>query len=174
MLTMYQQITIKTLKNQGKTNRDISVELNCHRNTVANILSRLRPIESQTRDKPSYFDKYFDSIKKYLDQKVSRLRIWEILKAEYTIDRTYDALCKYIQLNFPKHKTAYVVQESDPGETAEVDFGHLRLVRDTVTGLMKKTYVAYLFTVLPMISRLNHLLMPILKPSHILVEYPVG
>ena len=138
---MYQQITVKTLKNQGKTNKDISVELNCHRNTVANILSRLRPIESQTRDKPSYFDKYFDSIKKYLDQKVSRLRIWEILKAEYTIDRTYDALCKYIQANFPKHREAYVVQETDAGETAEVDFGYLGLVKDIGTGLMKKAYV---------------------------------
>jgi len=145
MLTMYQQITIKTLKNQGKTNKDISIELNCHRNTVANILSRLRPIESQKRDKPSYFDKYFDSIKKYLDQKVSRLRIWEILKAEYTINRTYDALCKYIQTNFPKYREAYVVQETDAGETAEVDFGYLGLFKDIGTGLMKKAYV-FIFT----------------------------
>lgn len=145
MLTMYQQITIKTLKNQGKTNKDIASEMSCHRNTVSNILSRLQLIERQTRDKPSYFDQYFDLIKKYLNQKVSRLRIWEILKAEYLIDRTYDALCKYIQLNFPKHREAYVVQESDAGETAEVDFGYLGLIKDISTGLMKKAYV-FIFT----------------------------
>lgn len=145
MLTMYQQITIKTLKNQGKTNKDIAGEMSCHRNTVSNILSRLHLTERQTRNKSSYFDQYFDSIKKYLDQKVSRLRIHEILKAEYTIDRTYDALCKYIQVNFPKHREAYVVQETDAGETAEVDFGYLGLVKDAGTGLMKKAYV-FIFT----------------------------
>lgn len=145
MLTMYQQITIKTLKNQGKTNKDISLELNCHRNTVHNILSRLKIVEKQTREKSSYFDKYSDLIKKYLDQKVSRLRIHEILKAEYTINRTYDALCKYIQVNFPKHREAYVVQETDAGETAEVDFGYLGLVKDIGSGLMKKAYV-FIFT----------------------------
>lgn len=142
---MYQQVTIKTLKNQGKTNRDIASEMNCHRNTVSNILSRLHLIERQTRNKSSYFDKFFDLIKKYLDQKISRLRIWEILKAEYSINRTYDGLCKYIQSNFPKHRTAYVVQKTDAGETAEVDFGYLGLFKDAVTGLMKKAYV-FIFT----------------------------
>lgn len=142
---MYQQITIRTLKNQGKTNKDIAGEMNCHRNTVSNILSRLHLIESQTRDKPSYFDKYSDLIKKYLDQKVSRLRIWEILKAEYLINHTYDALCKYIQVNFPKHREAFVVQETDAGETAEVDFGYLGLIKNIGTGLMKKAYV-FIFT----------------------------
>jgi len=142
---MYQQITIKTLKNQGKTNKDIAVELNCHRNTVANILSRKKIIEKQTRDKSSYFDKHYDLIKGYLEKKISRLRIWGILKAGYLIEQTYDSLCKYIQSNFPKYKQAYVVQESDPGETAEVDFGYLGLVKDTTTNLMKKAYV-FIFT----------------------------
>jgi len=142
---MYQQITIKTLKNQGKTNRDIASEMNCHRNTVSNILSRLHLIERQTRNKSSYFDRFFDLIKKYLDQKISRLRIWEILKAEYSMDRTYDGLCKYIQANFPKHRTAYVVQETDAGETAEVDFGYLGRFRDMSTNLLKKAYV-FIFT----------------------------
>lgn len=142
---MYQQITIKTLKNQGKTNKDIAVELNCHRNTVANILSREKVIEKQTRERPSYFDRFYDLIKEYLEKKISRLRIWEILKAEQMIDRTYDSLCKYIQSNFPKFKQIFVVQESDPGETAEVDFGYLGLVKDSVTNLMKKAYV-FIFT----------------------------
>lgn len=138
---MYQQITIKTLKNQGRTNKDIASEMNCHRNTVSNILSRLHLIKKQNRDKPSYFDRFFDLIKKYLDQKISRLRIWEILKAEYSMDRTYDSLCKYIQSNFPKHNQSYVVQETDPAETAEVDFGYLGLIKDSSSNSFKKAYV---------------------------------
>jgi len=141
MLTMYQQITIKTLKNQGKTNKQIALELNCHRNTVSNIISRPGLIETQKREKPSYFDTFHDLIDDYLKDKISRLRIWEILKAEYVFNRTYDSLCKYIQTNFPKHKTAFVVQSSDPGETAEVDFGYLGLIKDVSSHVFKKAYV---------------------------------
>jgi len=141
MLTMYQQITIKTLKKQGRLIKDIASELNCHRNTVTNILSRSELINKQKRERPSYFDRFYDLIGKYLKEEISRLRIWEILTAEYTMNRTYDSLCKYIQVNFPKYKQAYVVQVTDPGETAEVDFGYLGLVKDSITGAMKKAYV---------------------------------
>jgi len=138
---MYQQITVKTLANQGKLNKDIAVEMNCHRNTVSNILKREGIVEKQTREKSSYFDTYHDRIAQYLKQGITRLRIWEILTEEYGMDRTYDAMCKYIQAHFRKKQTAYVVQVTEPGEEAEVDFGYLGLVKDPVSGVMKKAYV---------------------------------
>jgi transcriptional regulator len=144
MLTMYQQITIKTLKKQGKTNIDIAHELDCHRNTVSNICRRSVIIDKQKRDKPSYFDAFRETIKGYLDKGISRLRIFEILTSEHKVSRTYDSLCKYIQENSNElgiKKTAYVVQQTgSPGEEAEVDFGYLGLIPEN-EGKLCKAYV---------------------------------
>ena len=79
MLTMYQQITIKTLKKQGKPNKEIAKELSCHRNTVHNILSREKIMEKQIRSKHSYFAQYYDRIKAWLETGITRIRIWEML-----------------------------------------------------------------------------------------------
>ncbi len=75
MLTVYQQITIKTLAKQGEKKARIARQIGCHRNTVRNILQRENIIEKQTRDKSSIFDPYKTQIKKWLDQKVTRIRI---------------------------------------------------------------------------------------------------
>ena len=40
MLTMYKQITIKTLHKQGLKQSAIAKQLGCHRHTIANILQR--------------------------------------------------------------------------------------------------------------------------------------
>lgn len=128
MLTVYQQITIKTLNDQGEKKTTIARQIGCHRNTVANILQRKSVVEKQTRDKSSVFDNYKDQIKSWLDKKVTRVRIWEILREEYGLSRNYDTLCKYIQKEFPKKKDAYGVQITSPGEEAEVDFGYLGLL----------------------------------------------
>lgn len=138
---MYQQITVKTLAKQGKLQKDIAMEMNCHRNTIGNILKREGIVEKQTRYKSSYFDTFHDRIKEYLIRNITRLRIWELLTEEQGMDRTYDAMCKYIQAHFGKKKEAYVVQVTEPGEEAEVDFGYLGMVRDPVSGCMKKAYV---------------------------------
>ena len=56
MLTVYHQITIKTLDKQGKPKTHIAREMGCHRNTVRNVIRREKVIEKQIRHKPSYFD----------------------------------------------------------------------------------------------------------------------
>lgn len=127
MLTMYQQITIKTLVKQGVKQTEIARELGCHRNTVRNIIHKEKVTEKQTRNKTSYFDPYHDQIKQWLDKKVSHLRIYELLKESYGITRTYDSLCKYIQKQFPRLPEAFGVQVTGPGEEAEVDFGYAGL-----------------------------------------------
>src|SRR3989344_2449216 len=124
MLSMYQQITVKTLKKQGEAIQDIAATLRCHRNTVRNILSRDRFTKKQTRERSSYFSSYKDRIKTLLDSDISRLRIWEILRDEQGSIKSYIALCSFIRRQFPKQPEAFIVQHCLPGEEAEVDFGY--------------------------------------------------
>ena len=140
MLNMNYQITIKTLKKQGYKNTKIAEQIGCHRNTVRNILDKPKIVEKQTRNKDSYFEQYHDDIKNLLDQKVSRVRIHEILNDKYCLSRTYDSMCKYIQGNLSTLPQAYIVQETSPGEVAEVDFGYAGLQPDS-TGKFVKTWV---------------------------------
>jgi transposase len=141
MLTVYHQITIKTLDKQGKPHTHIARELGCHRNTVRNVIKRKEVVEKQNRHKPSYFDAYRDKIKELLDKKTTRLRIQKILNEECGVDlptppegrygqtgRSYDSLCKYIQKHFPKPVKAFGVQTVEPGEVVEIDFGYLGML----------------------------------------------
>lgn len=122
---MYQQITIKTLKKQGKNNSQIAGLMGCHRNTVANVLKRKAVLEKQVRNKPSAFSPHKEKIKEYLNKGLSKLRIWEILKEEYGVEASYSALMKYCRKHLKTAPTAFVVQQTLPGEEAEVDFGYL-------------------------------------------------
>ena len=137
MLTMYKQITIKTLKKQGVNNAEISRQIGCHRNTVLNILHRENLIEIQTRNKGSLFDPYQKQIKEWIKKKVSILRQFEMLTQTYGIHSTYVNLCKYIQARFPKQREAFGVQVSKPGEVAELDFGYLGMFPGPLDKLVK-------------------------------------
>jgi transposase len=143
MLTMYQQITIKTLHKQGSKNADIARQLGCHRNTVGNIIAREGLIEKQTRIKESVYAASDEKIKEYLDKdkkdKISNLRIFEILRDEYHVRSTYVNLCKYIQKYHPRPKEAFGVQVTEPGEMAEIDFGYLGMLPG-VNGKLVKTH----------------------------------
>lgn len=151
MLTMYQQITIKTLARQNKKQTEIASELGCHRNTVRNIINRPTVIEKSSRNKLSYFDEYHDQIKEWLDKKVSHLRIYELLGETSKIDRTYDSLCKYIRKEFPKLPTAFGVQVTSPGEMAEVDFGYAGMLPANAPGEPKRLAKTWFLSV-----RLNY------------------
>ena len=156
MLTMYQQITIKTLAKQNKKHTEIAVELGCHRNTVRNIINRESVIGKGTRDKSSYFDPYRDQIKEWLDKKVSHLRIYELLCGTEKIERTYDSLCKYIQKEFPKTSAAFGVQVTSPGEMAEVDFGYAGLQPVNAPGETKHLAKTWFLSVRLNYSRLAY------------------
>lgn len=136
---MYKQITIQTLHKQGVQKAQIARELGCHRNTVANVLQRGKLIERQTRVKPSVFESYKTQIKEWFDKKISRLRIHELLLETYKVTRSYDSLCKYIQKQFPKQREAFGVQETLPGEMAEIDFAYLGMLPN-FEGKLVKTY----------------------------------
>jgi len=63
MYTMHQQITIKTLHKQNKTNQEIAITMGCHRNTVANVIKRDQPLDKIVRSKNSVFTPYWDTMK---------------------------------------------------------------------------------------------------------------
>lgn len=139
MLTMYKQITIKTLRAQGQTQADIAKQLDCHRHTVANVLSRENFIEKQTRVKGSLFDPYQLQIKEWIDKDISILRMFEMLTETHGVKSTYVNLCKYIQARFPKTQEAFGVQVVTPGEVAEIDFGYVGMFPGP-SGKLVKTY----------------------------------
>jgi transposase len=139
MLTMYKQITIQTLHKQGLKQSEISRTLGCHRNTIRKVLQRNDIIEKQTRVKPSVFDKCKEQIKKWQDQKVTKLRIHEKLQEEYGIHSTYVNLCIYMNKHFLAPVEAFGVQQTLPGEDGEIDFGYLGMLPG-VSGKLTKTY----------------------------------
>src|SRR5881409_455058 len=102
MLTMYEQITIKTLHKQGIRKSQIARQLGCHRNTVNNVLERKTVSEKQTRVRSSLFDPYKDKIKQLHEKDVTRVRMYEILTEEYSLHVSYDTLRKYVKKHFPK------------------------------------------------------------------------
>lgn len=137
MLTMYKQITIKTLQQQGIKKAEIARQLGCHRNTVKNVLHRTNFIEKQTREKGSVFDPYKTQIKEWDDKKITRLRMFEILRDTYHVKSTYVNLCKYMQVHFPNFPEAFGVQQVDPGEVCEIDFGYLGMLPGAGAKLIK-------------------------------------
>lgn len=151
MLTMYKQITIKTLHKQGLKQTTIAGQIGCHRHTIANVLNKEGFIEKQTRTKGSLFDPYRSQIKEWIDQKVSILRQFEMLTQNCGVKSTYVNLCKYIQARFPKEQKAFGVQVTAPGEVAELDFGYLGMF-PSPSGKLMKTYG---FVVVLLYSRLG-------------------
>lgn len=137
MLSMYKQITIKTLRRQGINNSEVARQLGCHRNTVFNILQREGFIEKQTRQKGSLFDPYQSQIKEWIGKDISILRMYEMLTQTYGISSTYVNLCKYVQVRFPKEQEAFGVQVTEPGEVAEIDFGYLGMFPGQMNTLVK-------------------------------------
>lgn len=152
MLTMYQQITIKTLHKQGAGKSQIARELGCHRNTVRNVLQRDPLTEKQTRVKVSVYTPYDTQIKEWLDKKISRLRIHELLEEKYSTKSDYTTLCKYIQKQFPGPVEAFGVQAASPGEVAEIDFGYLGMLPGNEGRLVKTFGLAVVLGY----SRLNY------------------
>ena len=76
----------------------------------------------------SIFDAYKDKIKELHEKDITRVRIHEILTDEYSLHVSYDTLRKYVRKHFPKLIEAFGVQQTAPGEEAELDFGYLGML----------------------------------------------
>jgi transposase len=139
MLTMYKQITIKTLHQQGVKKSQIASQLGCHRHTVTNVLKRNTFLEKQTRSKSSLLDPYREKIAQWEKEDLTRRRIYEKLLEEYGLHVSYINVCKYMQKHFPNPVEAFGVQNTAPGEEAELDFGYLGMLPG-IGGKLVKTW----------------------------------
>jgi transposase len=128
MLAMHKQSSIQTLHKQGKRNADIARIVGCHRNTVWKSIKRNRIVEKQTRRRASELDVHKEQIEKWLEKDITRVRIYQKLQEGNRIKSTYANLCEYIKKHFPSVVKAFGVQNTAPGEEAELDFGYLGML----------------------------------------------
>lgn len=126
MYSMHEQITIQILHKQKVKNSVIAKQMQCHRNTVTNILKWETLNDTQTRNKPSVFLPYKEQIRKWLEEEeLTRVVIHEKLNGEYGVKGSYDALRRFIKKHIPQPIEAFGVQEHLPGDEVETDFGDL-------------------------------------------------
>jgi transposase len=142
---MHQQITIKTLHKQNKTNQEIASTMGCHRNTVSNVLKRDQPIDKIVRNKDSVFTPYWDAIKNWLENdQLTMTRIHEKLTEEYEVSGSYDALRRFVRKNMPKRIEAFGVQEHLPGDEVEIDFGDIHAYLQSEQRTVKYQLLAFI------------------------------
>ena len=117
--------TIKTLLEQGKSQREISRQLGIHRKTVRKIklsieAERLHPVVAL---RPKRLDSYRDQIEVRLATQTARL-IYEWLRHEEGIAVSYTTVARYVK-GLKGKAEVYVPVLTAPGEEAQVDFGYL-------------------------------------------------
>lgn len=124
-LAMYH--TVKTLLEQGHSQRSIARQLNLHRKTVKEIVARL----AADNGPPSYqraskLDAHAESIRNWLSEDgLSRRLIHERLGERHGVRISYSALCSYVRQLIAASAESFVPQHAAPGEEAQVDFGYL-------------------------------------------------
>lgn len=121
--------TIKTLLSQGKSMREIALELGMCRKTVSRIqkaLSRgLQEPAAQVR--PKLLDDYDHLIQSYLDQGLSAVLIHRRLQDRHGLDISYPSVARSI--GRLRKREVFVPLHSNPGEEGQVDFGYLGIFR---------------------------------------------
>lgn len=117
--------TVKTLSQKGYSKRKISKELGIHRNTVTKILACASSgdIEPKPFARSKLLDYYKEQIETWLSQEKTAVLIHEYLISKYSVNVAYPTVVKYVRSL--KHGEVYIPLLSDPGEEAQVDFGHL-------------------------------------------------
>lgn len=83
-------------------------------------------------------DEWQDKIKEWLDEKYSYVVIHQLILPEYECSEA--TVRRYIKKHFPGYHKAVICRETIPGEVMEVDFGHLGITYDPITGKNRKTY----------------------------------
>jgi transposase len=117
--------TVKTLSQKGYSKRKISKELGIHRNTVTKILAGASSgdIGPKPFARSKLLDYYKEQIETWLSQEKTAVLIHEYLISKYSVNVAYPTVVKYVRSL--KHGEVYIPLLSDPGEEAQVDFGHL-------------------------------------------------
>lgn len=119
--------TIKTLLNQGRSERWISRELGIHRKTVKRLSKEVKADElPKSYARASPLSGYEQVIQGYLDQELSYVLIHQRLLSDHGLSVSYSSVRRYASaLSGPGE--SFVPMQSEAGEEAQVDFGYLGL-----------------------------------------------
>ncbi|WP_434087767.1 IS21 family transposase [Caloranaerobacter azorensis] len=133
--------TIKTLFDKGYNKTQIANMLGIDRGTVRNVLKGIENGEEIKRKPvPSILDPYKEIINTKINQELSAKRIFQDIASEYGYTGSYDTVKKYVRVYKQSHTKVYMVNNTLPGEEAQVDFGYIGKI-PAPTGNLKKAWV---------------------------------
>ena len=133
-------ITIKTLLEQGRNKSEIARLTGHDWKTVSKIVQSIKTGKGRPEKKahPRLLDPYKESIVKWIEEGLTRVRIHEKL-IEQGVNVGYSCVKDYVTLIHRK-SNIFMRMHTDPGEEAQVDFGYVGYTRDN-TGKRRKTWV---------------------------------
>lgn len=127
--------TVKTLSEQGYSQRAISRKLGINRKTVKRYLDQISDTSTVSVpkiEKEKKLDKYYEDIKQWYQMDLTGVLIQEKLLKEKTVKISYASVSRYLkQFKTPE---VYVPLLAKPAEEAQVDFGYLgKFIKDGKT-----------------------------------------
>lgn len=134
-------MTIVTLWQQGKSQREISKLVNHDRRTVGKVIKnyqKTKIFKVPAIQKVKILDQYQEKILEYLENDLSGVRITEEL-AKLGCSAKYRTVSEYIQKLKKKEKIC-IRFHTQPGEEAQVDFGYVGLLPDE-DGRIRKSWI---------------------------------
>ena len=140
--------TIKTLLEKGKSQREISRELQISRKVVRRIKT-----EIEQEHPPSHYargkklDAYQEQIKAYLESDLTAVLIHQRLAHKHGLQISYSSVRKFVA--GLKDKEVYVPIQTARGQEAQVDFGYLGKFKQADGQLVK----AWVFSMILSYSR---------------------
>jgi len=141
MLGVAMHITIKTLSGMGYSKKKIAEIVGCSRKTVCRALARMERGEDLRRKRiSSIISPYEEIVRAKVAQELSVVRIHEDLLKETAYKGSYDTVKRLVRKIKKESKPVYMHNVSLPGEEAQVDFGYIGRLRDSV-GKLRKAWV---------------------------------
>jgi transposase len=148
--------------NLGQSDREVAWEMGTNRRTVAKyrkiartegwlnrpelpegaqIEARLAALGPPSpRGPESGVEPYRARVVELRDKRVEVAAIWLILKDHHGFGGSYNAVLRFVHRLEPRSPEAFVRMEVDPGDEAQVDFGHTGKRFDPAAGRWRKAY----------------------------------
>ena len=145
MLRYMDRSTIHYLKQKGWTNTQIAAFVGHHRDTITRVLREPLDRQAAPRQRTSAVAVFHDQILAWLDQRLSVQRMLELARADPDHPYTGSAPAFYVYVRpLKRARTTLPAQvvvrfEGLPGELLQIDWGEVRQMPFTRTGLQNQT-----------------------------------
>jgi transposase len=152
-LKMSQIQTIRSLHDEGWSNRKIARELGVNRKTIEKVLKQMDSCESTISpipsNKPTKSNQSNQSkcqpYQKLIEEKMAlgltAKRIWQDLKQEVQFSAGYDSVKIFVRSLSNNQPEVYARMETSPGHEAQVDFGEGAFTRIGSTDKYKRPFL---------------------------------